>query len=154
MRIAVLCNDRLGIPALQQLAQSGLLKAVATSDRSPEMIAIMNQVTKQARVPAEVFTRKNFEADLLTWLEVHRQDAVQVKTFPFRIPGSALSVPKYGFINFHYAPLPEYRGSNPLFWMIRNGVTAGGVTVHRMDEQFDTGPLLLHQPVVFSPEAT
>lgn len=154
MRIAVLCNDRLGIPALQQLAQSGLLKAVATSDRSPEMIAVMNQVSTQARVPAEVFTRKNFEPALLAWLDAHRPDVVLVKTFPFRIPASALGIPKYGFINFHYAPLPEYRGSNPLFWMIRKGVTAGGVSVHRMDEQFDAGPILLQQPVTFSPEAT
>jgi methionyl-tRNA formyltransferase len=154
MRIAVLCNDRLGIPALQQLSQSGLLKAAATSDRSPEMIAIMQQITSQARIPSQVFSRDTFETDLHIWLEQHKPDVVLVKTFPYRIPASALSIPKFGFINFHYAPLPQFRGSNPLFWMIRNGITSGGVTVHRMDEHFDNGPILLQQSVVFNPDAT
>lgn len=154
MRIAVLCNDRLGLPALQQLAQSGLLMAVATSDRSPEMIAVMKQITQQARVPSQVFTRRNFEAALLAWLEQHKPDVVLVKTFPFRIPASALSIPKFGFINFHYAPLPAFRGSNPLFWMIKEGVTTGGIAIHQMNEEFDSGPVLLQQAVPFPPDAT
>lgn len=154
MRIAVLCNDRLGLPALQQLVQNRLVQAVATSDRSPEMLGIMQLITKQGGVPSHVFSRNNFEIDLMDWLNKHQPDVVLVKTFPFRIPAKALRVPKHGFINFHYAPLPNYRGSNPLFWMIKEGVTAGGVAVHRMDEQFDTGPILLQQTVPFPADAS
>jgi methionyl-tRNA formyltransferase len=76
---------------------------------------------------------------------------VLVKTFPFRIPASVLKQPKYGFINFHYAPLPKFRGSNPLFWMIKEQVTMGGVTVHQMDETFDTGPILFQVDVPIMP---
>lgn len=154
MRIAVLCNDRLGLPALQQLVQNRMIQAVATSDRSPEMVGIMQLITQQGGVPSNIFTRKNFEAELLAWLEQFKPDVVLVKTFPFRIPASALRIPKHGFINFHYAPLPAYRGSNPLFWMIREGITTGGVAIHRMDEQFDTGPILLQAPVPFPPDAS
>jgi methionyl-tRNA formyltransferase len=149
MRIAVICNDRLGLPALQQLVQNRLVQAVATSDRSPEMMSIMKLVTQQGGVPSHVFTRKNFDNDLIDWLKKYQPDVVLVKTFPFRIPAAALLIPKYGFINFHYAPLPEYRGSNPLFWMIRNGIRTGGVAVHSMDENFDTGPILLQEAVEF-----
>jgi methionyl-tRNA formyltransferase len=154
LRIAILCNDRLGIPALQQLVQNRLAVVVGTSDRSPEMVAIMQQVSAQAHIPAQVFTKKDFEAQLNDWLLKHKPDVVLVKTFPFRIPASALTIPKHGFINFHYAPLPAWRGSNPLFWMIRKGVTTGGIAVHRMDEHFDTGPVLLQQPITFPPDST
>ncbi|MDQ3109515.1 MAG: hypothetical protein M3R17_06430 [Bacteroidota bacterium] len=154
MRVAVLCNDRLGIPALQQLLHNNMVQAVGTSDRAPEMIAVMQQITVQSGIPSQVFTRKNFEAELVKWLELHCPDVVLVKTFPFRIPASALTIPVHGFINFHYAPLPQFRGSNPLFWMIREGITTGGVAVHRMDERFDTGPLLLQRAVPVSPEAS
>lgn len=154
MRIALLCNDRLGLPALQMLVQNRMVVAAATSDRSPEMIGIMKLVSQQGGVPTKVFGRKNFEADLLEWLKTVQPDVVLVKTFPFKIPAAALQIPQYGFINFHYAPLPEYRGSNPLFWMIKKGITASGVTVHRMNEQFDTGPILLEHPVEFPPSAT
>ena len=154
MRVVVLCNDRLGLPALQQLVQNRVVQAAATSDRSPEMVAIMQQVSAQGGVPTQVFTKENFEASLLAWLNQHKPDVVLVKTFPFRIPASALTVPKYGFINFHYAPLPAFRGSNPLFWMIKEGVTTGGVAIHRMDEKFDRGPVLMQQEVRFSPDST
>lgn len=114
----------------------------------------MQQVSAQAGIPAQIFTKKDFEAVLNNWLALHKPDVVLVKTFPFRIPASALKIPKHGFINFHYAPLPAWRGSNPLFWMIRKGERAGGIAVHRMDEQFDTGPVLLQMPVAFSPDST
>lgn len=154
MRIAILCNDRLGIPALQHLVQNRLVQAAGTSDRTPEMIAVMKQVSAQAGVPSRIFTRKNFSAQLTEWLNEYKPDVVLVKTFPFRIPAEALSIPKFGFINFHYAPLPEFRGSNPLFWMIKEGVTTGGIAVHQMTEEFDSGPILLQQAVPFAPEAT
>lgn len=154
MRIAVLCNDKLGLPALQQLVQNQLVCAVGTSDRSPEMIAVMKQVRTQAGIPVKVFSRGDFESDLINWLKSNLPDVVLVKTFPFRIPASALSLPKYGFINFHYAPLPEYRGPNPLFWMIRNGITKGGISIHKMDEQFDSGPVLMQRTITLSPDAT
>lgn len=154
MRIAILCNDRLGIPALQQLVQSGLVKAAATSDRSPEMMMVMQQMSKQANVPSQIFTRKNFESALLSWLDQHKPDVVFVKTFPFRIPASALAIPRHGFINFHYAPLPQFRGSNPLFWMIRNRAPSAGISVHRMDENYDTGPLLVRHDFPLHPGIT
>lgn len=152
MRIAILCNDRLGIPALQQLVQSRMVVAVGTSDRSPEMIALMKQITVQAGVPHHIFSRKDLENNFSSWLTQHQPDVVLVKTFPFRIPLSVLKIPKHGFINFHYAPLPNYRGSNPLFWMIKEQVAMGGVAVHQMDENFDSGPLLFKMDVPIKPQ--
>lgn len=150
MRIAVLFNDRLGIPALQQLVQGRMIVAAGTSDRSPEMIALMQQISAQGGVPSAVFPAKGLETNLSAWLQEHRPDVVLVKTFPYKIPASVLNIPKHGFINFHYAPLPGYRGSNPLFWMIREQVAMGGVALHRMDENFDTGPVLLQKQVPFN----
>ncbi len=154
MRIAVLFNDRLGIPALQQLVQGGLVVAAGTSDRSPEMIALMQQMSVQGRVPSTVFPKKGLAEALSAWLAQHKPDVVLVKTFPYKIPASVLNMPKHGFINFHYAPLPAFRGSNPLFWMLKEQVAMGGVALHRMDENFDTGPVLLQKQVAISPGDT
>ncbi len=79
---------------------------------------------------------------------------VLVKTFPWKISSIALKIPKYGFINFHYAPLPEFRGTNPLFWMIKDRVSEGGVTVHKMDENFDSGDILMIKKVPIYPDAS
>jgi methionyl-tRNA formyltransferase len=62
--------------------------------------------------------------------------------FPMLIPADALDVPPMGIINTHPSLLPRYRGPNPIAWTVRNGDRELGYSVHRMDVDFDTGPLL------------
>lgn len=45
-------------------------------------------------------------------------------------------------VNIHFGPLPRYGGCDPIFWQVRNGEESVGVTMHFMDEGFDTGPVL------------
>lgn len=143
MRIAVLCNDRIALPALDFLLASGRVVAVGMPDRRSEIQLIVQQKTTGARVPFELFGKGTFEKNLMAWLQNCMPDLVLVKTFPFRIPENVLDMPPYGFINFHYAPLPRWRGSNPVFWMVRNGERTFGVTVHEMTSQIDAGDVLL-----------
>lgn len=154
MRIAVLCNDRIALPAIDQLLTARLLVAIGMPDRVHETGMIVKNKCDQYKISLQLFNKKDFSQKIIMWLDEHRPDVVLVKTFPFLIPREAIVMPKYGFINFHYAPLPEWRGPNPLFWMIRNRVTTGGVTVHRMNENYDAGPVLLQQPVYCSPDTS
>lgn len=155
MKIAILCNDRLGLPAMQYLLQQQqLVVAVGTSDRVSETSLLLEKQCDSVLVPFQVFAKNNLETTLTAWLKLHQPDVVFVKTFPWKIPASVLSIPTGGFINFHYAPLPAFRGSNPLFWMIRNRESSGAVTVHQMDEHLDTGDILFTKEVPIYPEAS
>jgi methionyl-tRNA formyltransferase len=62
--------------------------------------------------------------------------------FPVLIPADALDVPPLGVINTHPSLLPRYRGPNPIAWTVRNRDRELGYSIHRMDADFDTGPLL------------
>src|SRR5438270_5923157 len=135
MRIAILCNDRLAFPALDYVLSTGFTVAVAMPAREHENQMLVQSKCRLANIPFELFSRRDFNTRIVEWLEKHKPDVVLVKTFPFLIPEQALRLPRYGFINFHYAPLPHWRGANPLFWMIRNGATKGGVTVHQMTKE-------------------
>ncbi|MFE2847169.1 methionyl-tRNA formyltransferase [Streptomyces scopuliridis] len=72
--------------------------------------------------------------------------------FSWRLPRSVLQTPRYGVLNIHSSLLPKYRGPAPVLWAIRNGDADLGVTVHRMDEDFDTGPVLAQQGGVPLPD--
>lgn len=50
-------------------------------------------------------------------------------------------------INVHYSLLPEYRGAAPLERAIMDGKRETGVTIMRMDEGLDTGPMLAETAV-------
>ncbi len=154
MRIAVLCNDRIALPALEQLLAARQIVATGMPDLQHPTRLLIKARCDAAGVPLQFFHKKKFREELLAWLQSHAPDVVLVKTFPYLIPKEALAMPVHGFINFHYAPLPEWRGSNPLFWMIRKQATQGGITVHQMDEQFDTGPVLLRLPLPIAPDTS
>lgn len=62
--------------------------------------------------------------------------------YPRKITESLLSIPKKGFVNYHPGPLPKYKGPTELEDAIKNGEIHWGVTVHFMDESYDTGPII------------
>ncbi len=53
-----------------------------------------------------------------------------------------LDIPKYGFVNIHPSLLPRYRGPSPIQSAILNGDPETGVTLMRIDEEMDHGPIL------------
>ncbi|MDX3026216.1 methionyl-tRNA formyltransferase, partial [Streptomyces acidiscabies] len=77
-----------------------------------------------------------------TVLTGYALDLVVCYGFSWRLPRPVLDIPAYGVLNIHCSLLPKYRGPAPVLWAIRNGDPHLGVTVHRMDEDFDTGPVL------------
>ncbi|MGH3921699.1 MAG: formyltransferase family protein, partial [Pseudonocardiaceae bacterium] len=56
-------------------------------------------------------------------------------------------VPALGALNVHDALLPRYAGFGAVNWAIRNGETETGLTVHFMDAELDTGPVVTQQVV-------
>ena len=74
-----------------------------------------------------------------------------VMNFPFLISKAVITVPKRGTVNVHPSRLPKYRGPNPFGWQILNNEPDLGLTFHRMDEQYDTGPILLQDKTPIAP---
>jgi len=61
-----------------------------------------------------------------------------------------LDVPPFGSINVHASLLPELRGAAPINWAIARGYDVTGVTVMRMAEAMDAGPMLhrIEEPIL------
>ena len=69
-------------------------------------------------------------------------DVLVVVAYGQIIPESALSIPRYGPVNVHASVLPRHRGAAPIARAILSGDRETGVTIMRMDEQLDHGPIL------------
>jgi methionyl-tRNA formyltransferase len=59
-----------------------------------------------------------------------------------KITDPILSIPKKGFVNYHPGPLPKYKGPNEYEDAVKNSETSWGVTVHYMDENYDSGKII------------
>jgi len=67
------------------------------------------------------------------------------------IPKSLLNTPKYGILNVHTSLLPKFRGPAPIQTALLKGVSKTGVTIMKMDEGLDTGPILLQKVIEIEP---
>jgi methionyl-tRNA formyltransferase len=63
-------------------------------------------------------------------------------------PLDLLDLPTHGCLNLHASLLPRYRGAAPIQAAIAAGETRTGVTIMRMEEGLDSGPILLQEETV------
>ena len=59
-----------------------------------------------------------------------------------KLPQRWLEQPRLGAIGAHPSLLPRHRGPNPYFWSIDAGDAEVGVTIHRLEREYDTGRML------------
>lgn len=74
-------------------------------------------------------------------------DIILVGSWSEKFKKPIIELPKVGTINCHPSLLPRYRGPNPYMRVIMNGEKETGVTLHLMDENLDTGPILLQKKI-------
>ena len=61
------------------------------------------------------------------------------------LPEVVWALPPLGTFNLHAALLPQYRGAAPINWAIINGDKETGITTFFLDEQIDTGRIILQE---------
>ena len=69
----------------------------------------------------------------------------------YRLRRSLFTIPRLGTLNLHLGKAPEFRGSSPGFYELLAGVPEIGVTVHRVDDRLDSGPILLQRTLPLDP---
>lgn len=70
------------------------------------------------------------------------------------LPEVVWSIPSMGTFNLHASLLPQYRGAAPINHVIINGESETGVTTFFIDEQIDTGKILLQERTAIGADET
>ena len=81
-------------------------------------------------------------------------DIVVVVAYGQIIPKLFLSIAKFGFINIHASLLPKWRGAAPIQRAIMNGDKKIGVSIMKIEEKFDSGPILVSKALELDQNAT
>ena len=63
------------------------------------------------------------------------------------IPKIFLNIAKFGFINIHASLLPKWRGAAPIQRAIMNGDKKIGVSIMKIEEKLDSGPVLVSKEI-------
>jgi methionyl-tRNA formyltransferase len=93
----------------------------------------------------------NVNKEVLNGLELPAQlpqaDLLVVADFGYLIPGWLLKFPKFGGLNIHPSLLPRWRGTSPVPFTLLFGDTSTGVTIIKMNEQFDKGEIVAQHEI-------
>ncbi|HIE54413.1 MAG TPA: methionyl-tRNA formyltransferase [Chromatiaceae bacterium] len=94
------------------------------------------------------------DAGAVAELEQLRPDLMIVVAYGLLLPAEVLKIPRLGCINIHASLLPRWRGAAPIQRAIEAGDRETGVSIMRMEEGLDTGPVYLSKRTAISDEDT
>ena len=156
MKLAFLGTSEFAVPALKALVEAGH-DVVAVYTRAPKPAGRGQQ---ERRTPVHELAlslnlavrtpkglRSEEEAASFKALDL---DAAVVVSYGHILPKAFLEAPVLGCINIHGSLLPRWRGAAPIHRAILAGDAETGVTIMRMDEGLDTGPMLLAESTSIS----
>ena len=91
------------------------------------------------------------DPDFLYKLKAESYQLFVVVAYGSILPKELLLIPKCGALNVHYSLLPKYRGASPVESQILADDRDTGVTIIKMDEEMDHGPIVASKAVTVSP---
>ncbi|HPK53992.1 MAG TPA: formyltransferase family protein, partial [Smithellaceae bacterium] len=145
MKAVVFAYHNMGIAGLEALFRHDYeIAAVFTHEDDPLencWFGSVKQWAEQRNVP--VFTPE--EINSRKWLiKIGEFQPDVIFSFYYRkmISSEILAVPAQGAFNLHGSLLPAYRGRCPVNWVLVNGETRTGVTLHYMIEKPDAGDIV------------
>ena len=105
------------------------------------------RLVQEHRIKAgtEILQPEKLDEDLIRRLEGLDPDLFVVAAYAKIIPSAVLRIPRLGTIGVHPSLLPQYRGASPIQSALLNGEAETGVTLYRMDEKMDHGPVLAQE---------
>jgi methionyl-tRNA formyltransferase len=159
-RVVFMGTPDFAVPALQSLVGAGMppLLVVTPPDRPAGR-------GKRMKESAVAVAAKSLGLPILKTADVNGRDArdriesttpdvIVTAGFGQKLGGALLKLPAHGCINLHTSLLPLYRGASPVSAAIRDGATETGVTIFRMDEELDRGPILASAKSAIDPDDT
>ena len=96
----------------------------------------------------EVFTPINFFEEIeKNNLEKLKPDLIVIMAYGIKLPKFILDLPRLGCINIHVSLLPLWRGAAPIEHALLNGDKETGITIFKLVEEMDAGPILINQSI-------
>ena len=156
MRICVAATPKVALPTLDFLLQSQheLVSVITQPDRP----AGRGQKSRESEVSE--WARDNGVACVKplgsneTLRAVINSDLLLTIGYGVILPKEIFSSPTYGSINLHFSLLPRWRGAAPVQRAIEAGDAVSGVTVFKLDEGMDTGPIYVEKRFALDADIT
>ena len=102
----------------------------------------------------EVFLAKRPSPELADRVATLEPDVMVANNWRTKLPKELFGIPRLGTLNLHDSLLPKFTGFSPVIWSLISGASHTGLTAHLMDDELDTGAVLVQRAVEITPTST
>ena len=152
MRIVFAGTPEFAVPCLQALIETQQVVGVVTQPDKPAgrgnqlRPSPVKVVAEAAGLP--VYQPKSLRPEAAAEpLRAWQPDVIVVAAFGQILRPHVLDLPPHGSLNVHASLLPRWRGASPIQHAILAGDETTGITLMRMDEGLDTGPMYVQESI-------
>jgi methionyl-tRNA formyltransferase len=161
LRLVFMGTPDFAVPTLVELVGGGH-DVLAAYTRAPRpagrrgLELTPSSVSRQAqRFGIPVSTPQTLrDSDAAAAMRAYGADATIVVAYGLILPKAILQVFPLGCFNLHASLLPRWRGAAPIHRAIMAGDKETGVSIMKMEEGLDTGPVAQERRVAISPDTT
>lgn len=153
-KVVVFTTSCVSIPVIELLASQNRLAGVVTllqQELGEHRLAGDLQQLRPQLVQANIPQVDLNDTRLLAQFDYWQASAGLVFGFSHKIEAQVCDYFEGDIFNLHASDLPVYRGSNPIYWQLRDNLTRTQLTLHRLTQQMDSGEIGLQSPLVIHP---
>jgi methionyl-tRNA formyltransferase len=159
LRLGFAGTPEFAVPALDALQRAHRICAVFTQPDRPagrgQSLHASPVKVRAQELALPVHQPESFKSpEALQILRGLCLDALVVVAYGLILPPAALEAPTQGCINIHASLLPRWRGAAPIQRALLAGDAKTGITIMRMEEGLDTGPMMAVREVDIAPHDT
>jgi methionyl-tRNA formyltransferase len=159
LRLGFAGTPDFAVPALDALHRAHGVRAVFTQPDRPagrgQALHASPVKTRATELNLTVHQPADFKSpQIVELLRGLALDALVVVAYGLILPPGALECPRLGCINIHASLLPRWRGAAPIPRAVLAGDATTGITIMRMAQGLDTGPMLAARSVEIDAHAT
>ncbi len=145
-------SSQFSIFVLDELAKLGFTpSAIVTTPDKPQgrkLIMTPNVVkTWSLNHGIKVYDPAKIDANFIEILKAESADVFIVASYGKILPKNLIELPPGNTLNIHPSLLPQYRGASPLQAAILNDTKHTGVSIMRIDEEMDHGPIVAQKEI-------
>jgi methionyl-tRNA formyltransferase len=155
VRVVVAATAEVAIPTLEWFKESEheLLRVVTTPDSKAGRGKNLAQsvIADWADKNSISLAKPNTSSEISKSFE--GADVVIAIAYGKILTSEVFSIPQYGCLNLHFSLLPTYRGAAPVQRALLNGDSMTGISIFKIDEGLDTGPIYYQEQYEINPIA-
>jgi methionyl-tRNA formyltransferase len=151
MRVAMFGYQTWGHKTLQSIVESEhevvLVVTHPPSEHSYESIwsDSVEELARKHDIPVHLALRPD---DAMRAAVAEAQpDIIVANNWRTKLPRDIYDLPPHGTLNLHDSMLPRFTGFSPVIWSLISGASETGLTAHRMDDELDTGDVVVQRAV-------